>query len=261
MEVCWQANPLSRPSTSAILRDNVVVTKPAATLFHPALSTPHSPSHPYIPLPSSAPAAPTPMAMSHQIASPASLPLSLEIDGESSVHLLPIPNRPNVLSTRDDVASPPSLTSVRRGLPSASRMDEEAKVQMHDSASTAGGDGWGERASPQDMCQRLKKSSLKRNLDMSGTKTSSGATLALVAEIPLVPPVLSVAESAPTVKATFKWVRGELIGKGTYGRVYLATNATTGEAMAIKQVNLPRTPSDRNDEAQVRGCSGFEVGD
>ncbi|PFH50794.1 hypothetical protein AMATHDRAFT_144238 [Amanita thiersii Skay4041] len=50
---------------------------------------------------------------------------------------------------------------------------------------------------------------------------------------------------------TFKWVRGELIGKGTYGRVYLAMNANTGEMMAVKQVELPQTPSDRNDSRQA----------
>ncbi|KAF8807311.1 Pkinase-domain-containing protein [Phlegmacium glaucopus] len=51
-------------------------------------------------------------------------------------------------------------------------------------------------------------------------------------------------------KATFKWVRGELIGQGTYGRVYLALNATTGEMIAVKQVELPRTASDKNDSRQ-----------
>ncbi|KAJ7932483.1 MAP kinase [Mycena leptocephala] len=50
---------------------------------------------------------------------------------------------------------------------------------------------------------------------------------------------------------TFKWVRGELIGRGTYGRVYLALNATTGEMIAVKQVEIPRTPSDKNDSRQV----------
>ncbi|KAF5385509.1 hypothetical protein D9757_005360 [Collybiopsis confluens] len=50
--------------------------------------------------------------------------------------------------------------------------------------------------------------------------------------------------SGPT---TFKWVRGELIGRGTYGRVYLALNATTGEMMAVKQVEIPQTLSDKND--------------
>jgi mitogen-activated protein kinase kinase kinase ANP1 len=46
-------------------------------------------------------------------------------------------------------------------------------------------------------------------------------------------------------------VRGELIGKGTYGRVYLALNATTGEMIAVKQVEIPQTASDREDHRQV----------
>ena len=41
-------------------------------------------------------------------------------------------------------------------------------------------------------------------------------------------------------KRTFKWVKGELIGKGTYGSVFLAMNANTGEMLAVKQVELPR---------------------
>jgi mitogen-activated protein kinase kinase kinase len=51
--------------------------------------------------------------------------------------------------------------------------------------------------------------------------------------------------------ATFKWVRGELIGRGTYGRVYLALNTTTGEMIAVKQVEIPRTASDMNDSRQA----------
>jgi mitogen-activated protein kinase kinase kinase len=50
--------------------------------------------------------------------------------------------------------------------------------------------------------------------------------------------------------ATFKWVRGELIGRGTYGRVYLALNATTGEMIAVKQVEIPQTASDMYDTRQ-----------
>jgi serine/threonine protein kinase len=51
--------------------------------------------------------------------------------------------------------------------------------------------------------------------------------------------------------AIFKWVRGEMIGRGTYGRVYLALNATTGEMIAVKQVEIPQTASDREDQRQV----------
>ncbi|KAJ7225585.1 kinase-like protein, partial [Mycena pura] len=41
--------------------------------------------------------------------------------------------------------------------------------------------------------------------------------------------------------AAFKWARGELIGKGSYGRVFLALNANTAQVMAVKQVEKPRT--------------------
>jgi mitogen-activated protein kinase kinase kinase len=46
-------------------------------------------------------------------------------------------------------------------------------------------------------------------------------------------------------------MRGELIGRGTYGRVYLALNATTGEMIAVKQVETPQTASDKNDSRQI----------
>ncbi|KAJ7596945.1 MAP kinase [Mycena floridula] len=52
----------------------------------------------------------------------------------------------------------------------------------------------------------------------------------------------------PTI---FKWVRGELIGRGTYGRVYLALNATTGEMIAVKQVEIPRSASDKNEPRHI----------
>lgn len=37
---------------------------------------------------------------------------------------------------------------------------------------------------------------------------------------------------------TFRWIKGELIGKGTYGHVYIAMNAQTGEMLAVKQVEV-----------------------
>ncbi|OSC99472.1 Pkinase-domain-containing protein [Trametes coccinea BRFM310] len=63
----------------------------------------------------------------------------------------------------------------------------------------------------------------------------------------------AASDSSPggSAKPIFRWVRGELIGKGTYGRVYLALNATTGEMIAVKQVEIPRTASDKDDSRQV----------
>ncbi|KAJ7092654.1 kinase-like domain-containing protein [Mycena epipterygia] len=50
---------------------------------------------------------------------------------------------------------------------------------------------------------------------------------------------------------TFQWVRGELIAKGSYGRVYLALNVNNGELMAVKQVETPQSASDRADSRQM----------
>ncbi|KAL8404530.1 hypothetical protein RB594_009398 [Gaeumannomyces avenae] len=43
---------------------------------------------------------------------------------------------------------------------------------------------------------------------------------------------------APKRQTTFRWFKGQLIGKGTYGRVYLGMNATTGEFLAVKEVEV-----------------------
>lgn len=53
-------------------------------------------------------------------------------------------------------------------------------------------------------------------------------------------------EDAPRRQATFRIIRGQLIGKGTYGRVYLGMNATTGEFLAVKQVEVNQTHYDKD---------------
>lgn len=45
----------------------------------------------------------------------------------------------------------------------------------------------------------------------------------------------------------FQWAKGELIGQGTYGKVYLALNVTTSEMLAMKQVDVPKIMGDPND--------------
>jgi serine/threonine protein kinase len=50
---------------------------------------------------------------------------------------------------------------------------------------------------------------------------------------------------------TMTWVKGDLIGKGTYGRVYLGLNATTGDMIAVKQVEMPRNDTEREDARQT----------
>ncbi|ODV89980.1 hypothetical protein CANCADRAFT_25731 [Tortispora caseinolytica NRRL Y-17796] len=59
---------------------------------------------------------------------------------------------------------------------------------------------------------------------------------------------LSIARSQRQSDQGFVWVKGDLIGKGTFGRVYLALNATTGDLMAVKQVKIPDSANGSNQE-------------
>lgn len=47
----------------------------------------------------------------------------------------------------------------------------------------------------------------------------------------------------------FAWIKGEIIGKGSFGAVYLALNVTTGEMLAVKQVTVPEFSS--QDESAI----------
>ncbi|KAI5123627.1 hypothetical protein M0805_003441 [Coniferiporia weirii] len=102
-----------------------------------------------------------------------------------------------------------------------------------------------DRASRSDS-STLSSIMRKRSTKLWGSKLEE-VTTSQVPSIPAVPE----SPTAQNPKPIFKWVRGELIGKGTYGRVYLALNATTGEMIAVKQVEIPRTDADRDDKRQV----------
>ncbi|OAA49619.1 Protein kinase domain containing protein [Metarhizium rileyi] len=58
-------------------------------------------------------------------------------------------------------------------------------------------------------------------------------------------------DTIPKRQTTFRWFKGQLIGKGTYGRVYLGMNATTGEFLAVKEVEVnPKAAG--GDKAKMR---------
>ncbi|KAK9767274.1 mitogen-activated protein kinase kinase kinase [Basidiobolus ranarum] len=54
------------------------------------------------------------------------------------------------------------------------------------------------------------------------------------------PILLDRTNTQPWVTASkIQWVKGSLIGKGSFGKVYHALNAVTGEMIAVKQVDVP----------------------
>lgn len=60
------------------------------------------------------------------------------------------------------------------------------------------------------------------------------------------PPLIPV----PTPTATPKWTRMELLGKGTFTKLYTARYAT-GEVLAVKQAEMPQTISGQDDIREV----------
>jgi mitogen-activated protein kinase kinase kinase len=63
--------------------------------------------------------------------------------------------------------------------------------------------------------------------------------------------------TAKAKKSTFRWVRGALIGAGSFGQVYLGMNAANGSFMAVKQVELP-TGNSHNEERKKSMLSALE---
>ncbi|KHO00773.1 MAP kinase kinase kinase Ste11 [Metarhizium album ARSEF 1941] len=50
-----------------------------------------------------------------------------------------------------------------------------------------------------------------------------------------------------------QWMKGALIGKGSFGSVYLALHAVTGELLAVKQVQMPAPGATGQSETRKRG--------
>ncbi|KAI0306449.1 hypothetical protein B0F90DRAFT_1915460 [Multifurca ochricompacta] len=48
-----------------------------------------------------------------------------------------------------------------------------------------------------------------------------------------------------------KWIKGALIGAGSFGKVYLGMDATNGLLMAVKQVEVPTTASDERKKSMI----------
>ncbi|SCU83144.1 LADA_0C09802g1_1 [Lachancea dasiensis] len=57
----------------------------------------------------------------------------------------------------------------------------------------------------------------------------------------------------------FAWIRGEIIGRGSFGSVFLGMNVTAGEMIAVKQVEVPRFGSQDETALNVLEALRLEV--
>ncbi|GBB91663.1 hypothetical protein RclHR1_19000001 [Rhizophagus clarus] len=72
------------------------------------------------------------------------------------------------------------------------------------------------------------------------------------------PPDVPPGECVSAERKPVIWVKGELIGKGTFGKVFLAMNLNSSEIIAVKQIELPKTQSDRLNERQLNLVKSFK---
>ncbi|KAI5307305.1 hypothetical protein KEM56_000308 [Ascosphaera pollenicola] len=66
-----------------------------------------------------------------------------------------------------------------------------------------------------------------------------------------IPQDVPASGSTPKRQPTFRIIRGNLIGKGTYGKVFIAMNADTGDILAVKQVEINHNLA-RDNKEKVR---------
>jgi mitogen-activated protein kinase kinase kinase len=66
-------------------------------------------------------------------------------------------------------------------------------------------------------------------------------------------------ENTPKRNATFKIIRGQLIGTGTYGRVYLGMNVTTADFLAIKQVEINQKVAAQDKERMEKMVAALDI--
>uniref|UniRef100_V5ER81 Protein kinase n=2 Tax=Kalmanozyma brasiliensis (strain GHG001) TaxID=1365824 RepID=V5ER81_KALBG len=162
-----------------------------------------------------------------------------------------VPESPMVNSPRSDgpaeiASSPPSVSSLgpqqafgqRSRHKKSIRLVAQDRKKIMDRRPAAPGSGTGDGL----LRRRSTKLWGTKVVEMTPGQELTAPASATQAESP--------SSDTASPKPVFKWVKGDLIGKGTYGRVYLALNATTGEMIAVKQVELPRTASDREDSRQ-----------
>ena len=150
----------------------------------------------------------------------------------------PIAEEPDILGSQDSTLKSIASVNAQRktrqsgGLGRMKSIREVAKGANHSRRRTiksqTGQAGQAGTSRPGDLMRR--KSTKMFGANIVQINPGRGSRMSLIE---------AVAHEPPSRRHnTYRVIRGELIGKGTYGRVYLGINATTGEVLAIKQVEV-----------------------
>lgn len=119
------------------------------------------------------------------------------------------------------------------------------------------------RAVAREAGEARKRESIKRNINQAPNLVRRQSTKMWGKKVVEVKPnqtqYLSKLRGQKGEIKQFSWIRGELIGKGTFGNVYLALNVTTGEMIAVKQVLAPESVNGNTKVAEVVEALRSEV--
>jgi mitogen-activated protein kinase kinase kinase len=100
----------------------------------------------------------------------------------------------------------------------------------------------------------------------SASPSSSSKAVPQIEEAPAEEDTAEVADPSDTLSvpghgadveaASFSWVKGQMIGRGSYGKVYIALNVLSGKMMAVKQVELMGNDGDVKQKEMVNALKG-----
>jgi mitogen-activated protein kinase kinase kinase len=132
-----------------------------------------------------------------------------------------------------------SIREVARGAHEANKRYTQTSAQMGGSVPPPVPSGSGNSGNSNNASNLMRRKSTK----MFGNKIEQirperGSINAAMGLTTIPQDSLPNQDTLPKRQTTFRWFKGQLIGKGTYGRVYLGMNATTGEFLAVKEVEV-----------------------
>ena len=166
--------------------------------------------------------------------------------------------RPTSIAEEPIAEEPGTLGSEESTLKSRVTLQSVAQKSMRKSV------GLGRMKSIRDVARDAYDGSKRRSVQPSAARSSDivrrKSTKMFGANIVQIKPgrnhrvslIEAVPPNMPVGPNSFQIARGQLIGKGSYGRVYLGMNLTTGDLLAVKQVEVKHNVGAAQDKDKVK---------